>query len=447
MILPYFQYTSFLKGFKIPDPMNKLIIRKKRRNLYHLFINMKTTTMKEKKLLLTLLLVLIFTITMIQNGLACSMFKLTMFGKTMVGNNEDYWNPNTRIWFEQGKNGEYGAAYVGFDNFYPQGGMNRAGLVFDGFSEDYKAISDTLGKKNLKIDFLKDILKKCATVDDVKKYLIQYNLSGLETSMFLFIDRTGKYLVAEGDSLTIGNKPSYVLSNFYPSQVKDENEIDIPFYQKGRRLLENHRDTSINFCSSAMDTMHQEKVWGGGTMYTTIYDLIEGTIYLYFFHDYTHVVKFNLDHELKMGDYSLVIPELFPENKKGHEFVNNYNEISNEIDLFKDNDLLNDSIRYRYVTNTIFRKDIKLIRTFTDKINEIGDMWLDRKNYSAAILVFKFNVKVSPESWNAYDILADAYMRDKQKELALTNFEKSVELNADNLHGKQQIEQLKKLLK
>ena len=181
--------------------------------------------MKENKLFIALLLGLIITISLIHNGFACSMFKVTMFGKTMVGNNEDYWNPNTRIWFEQGKNGEYGAAYVGFDDFYPQGGMNQAGLVFDGFSEDYKAISDTLGKKSLGMDFLKEILKKCATVDDVKKYLSQHNLSGLETSMFLFVDRTGKYLVAEGDSLIIGDKPSYVLSNFYPSQVKDENEI------------------------------------------------------------------------------------------------------------------------------------------------------------------------------------------------------------------------------
>ncbi|MEI7727293.1 MAG: tetratricopeptide repeat protein, partial [Bacteroidota bacterium] len=397
-----------------------------------------------KKLIVMVLAICVFGFSLFQNAFSCSMFKVTMHGKTMVGNNEDYWNPNTRIWFEQGKNGEYGAAYVGFDDFYPQGGMNQAGLVFDGFSEDYKAISDTLGKKSLGMDFLKEILKKCATVDEVKKYLSQHNLSGLETSMFLFVDKTGKYLVVEGDSLIIGNKPSYVLSNFYPSQVKDEREIDIPFYQKGRRLLENHRDTSINFCSSVMDTMHQEKVWGGGTMYTTVYDLNTGTIYLYFFRDYTHVVKYSLDHELKKSDYSLIIPELFPENKKGHEFVYNYNEISNEIDLFKDNDLLNDSIRYKYVTSTIFRKDVRLIRTFTDKMNEIGEMWMDKQNYTAAIRVFQFYVKVSPQSWNAYNLLADAYMRNKQHEPALTNFEKSVALNPDNIHGKQQIEQLKK---
>ena len=403
--------------------------------------------MKEKKFLLTLLLAFIITISLFQNVFACTMFKLTMFGKTMVGNNEDYWNPNTRIWFEQGKNGEYGTAYVGFDDFFPQGGMNQAGLVFDGFSEDYKAISDTVGKKSLEMDFLKDILKKCANVDDVKKYFSQHNLSGLETSMFLFIDKTGKYFVVEGDSLIIGNKPSYVLSNFYPSQVKDENEIDIPFYQKGRRLLESRRDTSVSFCSSVMDTMHQEKVWGAGTMYTTIYDLNEGSIYLYFFHDYTHVVKFSLAQELRKSDNSVVIPDLFPENRKGHDFVNNYNETSNEIDLFRDNDLLSDSIRYRFVASTIFRKDVKLIRTFTDKINEIGAMWLDKQNYTAAIRVFQFYVQVSPQSWNAYDQLADAYLRDNQNSLALANFEKSVELNPDNLRGKQQIEQLKIQLK
>ena len=74
-------------------------------------------------------------------------------------------------------------------------------------------------------------------------------------------------------------------------------------YQKGRRYLENSKDTSISFCTSVMDTMHQERVWGAGTMYTTVYDLTEGTIYLYFFRDYTHVIKFNLDKELSKNNH------------------------------------------------------------------------------------------------------------------------------------------------
>jgi tetratricopeptide (TPR) repeat protein len=402
--------------------------------------------MKKKKIIVTILTILIFGFILIPNALCCSMFKLTIYGKTMVGNNEDFWNPNTRIWFEQGKANEYGAVYVGYDNFWPQGGMNQAGLVFDGFSMDYLVINDTLGKKSLGANFLKDIMKKCTVVDDVKKYLSQYSLQGLETSMFLFIDKTGKYLVVEGDSLIIGNNQSYVLSNFYPSQIKEESEIDIPFYHKGKRLLESKKDTSISFCSSVMDTMHQERDWGGGTMYTTIYDLKEGTIYLYYFRDYTHFVKFNLNQELKKNDYSLIIPELFPENKKGHDFINNYNAISNELELFKDEDILTDSIRYTYVSNTLFANDIRLIRIFSDKVNEIADSWMDEGNYYAAINVFKINVKLSPDSWIVYESLADAYIKNKQNELAIINYEKSVDLNPDNLEGKQQIERLKKLI-
>ncbi len=403
--------------------------------------------MKQNKLIIIFLVISIFSFALIQNAYGCSMFKITMYGKTIVGNNEDYWNPNTRIWFERGKGHEYGVAFVGYNDFWPQGGMNQAGLVFDGFAMPYLAINDTLGKKELKADFLKDIMKKCTTVDDVKKYFAQYNLTGLETSMFLFIDKTGKYLIVEGDSLISGNNQYYVLSNFYPSQVKDESKINIPIYQKGKRLLESCRDTSISFCASVMDTMHQETKWGGGTLYTTLYDLKDGIIYLYSFHDYNYVVKFNLTQEFEKGDHILVIPKLFPGNNKGMEFLNDYNEISNEIDLFKNEDIVNDSVRYSNVVNTLFCKDVKLICKFEDKINEIGTAWLDKKKYVAAISVFKLNVKASPKSWNAYDILADAYIKNKQFELALANYEKSVEINPDNFFAKQQIGQLKELIR
>lgn len=403
--------------------------------------------MKDRKIIVTIFSLLILVLVFNQNALGCSMFKLTMYGKTMVGNNEDYWNPNSRIWFEQGKVNEYGAVYVGYDNFWPQGGMNQAGLVFDGFSMDYLAINDTLGKKNLDANFLQDIMKKCADVDDVKKYFNQYNLKGLERSMFLFIDKTGKYLVVEGDSLITGNNQSYVLSNFYPSQIKEENEIGIPIYHKGKKLLERQKDTSISFCSSVMDTMHQERNWGAGTMYTTIYDLNEGAIYLYFFRDYTHVVKLNLNQELKKMDYSLVIPDLFPENNKGQVFLKNYNEINSALDLYNNEDIISDSIRYKNVTDILFKKDIKQLGIFSNKINEIGNSWIEKKNYGAAIAVFRIGVKISPDSWIIYSTLADAYLKNKQEDLALINYEKSIELNPDYLDGRNHIEQLRSLIK
>jgi cytochrome c-type biogenesis protein CcmH/NrfG len=56
--------------------------------------------------------------------------------------------------------------------------------------------------------------------------------------------------------------------------------------------------------------------------------------------------------------------------------------------------------------------------------------------------VFEVNVKTHPDSWNAYDSLGEAYMTAGQKDLAVKNYEKSVELNPKNSGG---VEMLKKL--
>ena len=67
---------------------------------------------------------------------ACSMYKTTHDGKTMVGCNEDAWRTTSRIWFENAKTvNEYGACFtgsrkVGANRFAPQSGMNEVGLVF-----------------------------------------------------------------------------------------------------------------------------------------------------------------------------------------------------------------------------------------------------------------------------------------------------------------------------
>jgi len=60
----------------------------------------------------------------------------------------------------------------------------------------------------------------------------------------------------------------------------------------------------------------------------------------------------------------------------------------------------------------------------------------------AAIQIFQLEVKDYPKFWNAYDSLGEAYLKAGQKELAIQNYEKSVELNPQNQAG---IDALKKL--
>jgi CubicO group peptidase (beta-lactamase class C family) len=60
----------------------------------------------------------------------------------------------------------------------------------------------------------------------------------------------------------------------------------------------------------------------------------------------------------------------------------------------------------------------------------------------AAIQIFQLEVHDYPKFWNAYDSLGEAYLKAGQKELAIQNYEKSVELNPQNQGG---IDALKKL--
>ena len=59
-----------------------------------------------------------------------------------------------------------------------------------------------------------------------------------------------------------------------------------------------------------------------------------------------------------------------------------------------------------------------------------------------AIEIFKLNVEAYPKASNTYDSLAEAYMANGDKELAIQNYKKSLELNPKNENA---IEALKKL--
>jgi hypothetical protein len=254
----------------------------------------------------------------------CSMFKITFLGKTMVGNNEDAWRVNSRIWFETGKSGDYGAAYVGHNDGFPQGGLNEAGLVYDGFQVYNRTLRPAPGKK--KIDdfggFLKSILQQCATVQEVQSFVNQYDRGRTNGSMLFFVDKSGNYLVVEADTTLLGHDEKYVLSNFCPSITPHPDEVKIGRYKRGIAFLRNKEDTSLRFCTAMMDTMHECRARiGDGTTYTSIYDLNEKLIYLYFYHDYRHCVSFDLQRELAKGDHGILMTSLFPPNPEYIRFT------------------------------------------------------------------------------------------------------------------------------
>ncbi len=84
---------------------------------------------------------------------------------------------------------------------------------------------------------------------------------------------------------------------------------------------------------------------------------------------------------------------------------------------------------------------------FTEgQINSLGYEYLQNNLIDEAILIFKLNIEVFPESFNVYDSLGEAFMKAQKYELAITNYKKSIELNPDNINGKNKLDELFKFL-
>jgi hypothetical protein len=251
------------------------------------------------------------------------MYKITHGGKTMVGSNYDAYYLTSKIWFENRINGGYGAVFVGAraegnNGILPQSGMNDEGLTFSRLAAPTpnNELLETTSKEVITnhVSYFKDILHKCKTIEDVTNYIAQNGYGFFSNEVCIYVEKSGKYLIVEPDTLTTGNDAKYVLSNFCPSST-DHSTIKQIRYLNGVAFLKNKIDTSIAFCTALSDTMHVcRNKMGDGTLLTLIRDLNEKLIYLNFYHDYQHQVKFNLKDELAKGDHVLEIPTLFPSN-------------------------------------------------------------------------------------------------------------------------------------
>ena len=78
------------------------------------------------------------------------------------------------------------------------------------------------------------------------------------------------------------------------------------------------------------------------------------------------------------------------------------------------------------------------------EFNELGYRLLGQGQMADAIEVFKLGVELYPKSANGYDSLAEACMKNGQNELAIKNYEKSLELNPENQNARDMLKKLRK---
>jgi len=90
----------------------------------------------------------------------------------------------------------------------------------------------------------------------------------------------------------------------------------------------------------------------------------------------------------------------------------------------------------------IFKETPRNVTVSENRLNVLGYRLLEQKKVPEAIALLKLNVEFYPNSWNVYDSLADAYAANSEKDLAITNYKKSLELNPQNEKGREKLKKL-----
>jgi Tfp pilus assembly protein PilF len=80
---------------------------------------------------------------------------------------------------------------------------------------------------------------------------------------------------------------------------------------------------------------------------------------------------------------------------------------------------------------------------FAEKeLNTLGYQLIHTGQLKQAIRIFELNIEAYPQSSNVYDSLAEAYMDDGDKALAIANYQKSLQLNPRNGNAVKQLQKL-----
>jgi hypothetical protein len=226
---------------------------------------------------------------------ACTIFVLADSNRTLFFNNEDFSNPNTRIWFLPATNGVYGCAYLGFDDGWAQGGVNTEGLAYDwvaGFNSKWKGLQ---GMKRVRGNSSQRMLESCSTVGQAIEFYRTHLEPSFAKSRILIADRTGA-------SVIIG----YQDGKLFLEQAHGNRGFGYGLETLRKELSTPPEPTVANGARILRACKQQGEF---ATKYSNVFDIRSGDIFLFLPADETEV-KLNLASELRKGPHYYDLPEL-----------------------------------------------------------------------------------------------------------------------------------------
>ena len=275
-----------------------------------------------------LYLAVIVCLCLISNPvMPCTGLMVTAGEQVLVGNNEDWFNPRTKIWFIQPVNGRYGSVFFGFDNYWPQGGMNQKGLFFDAFALKQKEVTDQEGKPRFKGNLIKEVMATCSTVNEALALIDKYSLHFMTRFQIFIADATGEAAIIEGNAVIRKAGNYQLVTNFRQSET-EPSKISCLRYRIASDMLMNCGEDKLHCVRSILAATHQEGDFP--TLYSNIYDLKAKRVYVYHFHNFQEEVVIDLEKELERKPGVLDLPTLFSQNFAAQLFSSRYTSLKKE---------------------------------------------------------------------------------------------------------------------
>jgi hypothetical protein len=253
-----------------------------------------------------------------ESAFGCTIVMAARDGLVLAGNNEDRNHPQTIVTFLPATKSFYGRVIFGYDDAPIQGGMNDQGLFIDGNALAPTGWKPDPEKQTFQGIAMMVILGTCATIEDVQKFFGKYNIRGLERARFPVADRTGASMVVEfaegGVQFAQSNTWYQIATNFVISNIKDGN-YPCWRYNAADKIMSAAKALSVDLIREVLDKTHQEG--RSPTVYSNIYDLKKGTVYVYNLRNFKEAVVLNLAEELKKGQRRIALASLFKQEGDG----------------------------------------------------------------------------------------------------------------------------------
>ena len=249
------------------------------------------------------------------SAFGCFIMFLTDGKTVLVANHEDWYARDAEVTFIPASGKKYGMLYFDFaSEGYAQGGMNTAGLFFDGTRTPNAPYPDNNTKQDCHCYIWKKILEECATVDQAIVYVQKYKISELEDIHVMFADKSGHSAVVGiyKEQLQIHRRTAnyQLLTNFNLSNPSYGGEPVCQRYAAADSMIHLDSSVTINNVQKILSHTGQEEL----TVYSNIYNLTSGEVYVYSVYtrrNFTKKVKINLVNELIKGKHSIRIKNLF----------------------------------------------------------------------------------------------------------------------------------------